>query len=90
MARSKGKTGKGDRHAPRRVDAKPVASKASTIGVQVFDPTGKFLGNIEFPEQPANVTFGGKDRKTLYVTARFSLYAVPMEASGHIFPAGGK
>ena len=58
--------------------------------MQVFDPNGKFLGAIAFPEQPANVKFGGKDMKTLYVTARTSLYTVPMEATGHVFPAGGK
>ena len=56
--------------------------------MQVFSPAGKLLGIIEFPEQPANCDFGGKDNKTLYVTARTSLYAVPMEATGHVFPAG--
>lgn len=58
----------------------------SALGLQVFDPQGKQLGIIRFPEQPANVTFGGKDYKTLYVTARTSLYAVDMEVKGHVFP----
>jgi gluconolactonase len=58
----------------------------SRLGLQVFDPQGKLLGVIEFPEQPANATFGGKDNKTLYVTARTSLYSVEMEAQGHQFP----
>ena len=57
----------------------------SRIGVQVWSPAGKFLGNIEFPEQPANVTFGGKDRKTLYATCRTGFYSVPMQAQGHVF-----
>jgi gluconolactonase len=60
----------------------------SGLGLQVFDPQGKLLGILEFPEQPANVTFGGPDRRTLYVTARTSLYAAEMEAQGHAF--GGK
>lgn len=60
----------------------------SRLGVQVFDPNGKHLGTIEFPEQPANCDFGGADMKTLYVTARTSLYAVKMEAVGHRFAAG--
>jgi gluconolactonase len=72
------------------MDSKGNLYITSTIGIRVFDPSGKFLGAIAFPEQPANVKFGGKDMKTLYVTARTSLYAVPMEAVGHIFPAGGK
>jgi gluconolactonase len=54
----------------------------------VFDPEGKHLGTITFPEQPANCDFGGPDMKTLYVTARTSLYAVKMEAQGHVFAQG--
>jgi gluconolactonase len=72
------------------IDSKGNLYITSQLGVQVFDPAGKFLGTIAFSEQPANVTFGGPDRKTLYVTARTSLYTVPMEATGHLFPAGAK
>jgi gluconolactonase len=72
------------------IDTKGNLYITSTIGIQVFDPAGKFLGAIAFPEQPANVAFGGKDMKTLFVTARTSLYSTPMEATGHVFPAGGK
>jgi gluconolactonase len=70
------------------IDTKGNLYVTSQIGVQVFDPEGKFLGNIAFPEQPANVKFGGPDMKTLHVTARTSLYTVRMEATGHAFPAG--
>jgi gluconolactonase len=62
----------------------------SKLGIQVVTPGGKLLGIIQTPEQPANVTFGGKDLKTLYVTARTSVYKIPMHAEGHRFPAGGK
>jgi gluconolactonase len=70
------------------IDSKGNLYITSALGIQVFSPDGKALGILEFPEQPANCTFGGKDNKTLYVTARTSLYAVPMEATGHQFPAG--
>ena len=63
---------------------------ATALGLQVFSAEGKLLGIIEFPEPPANATFGGKDRKTLYVTARTSLYTAPMAAVGHAFPGGKK
>jgi gluconolactonase len=43
------------------------------------------LGVIEVPEQPSNCTFGGADGKTLYVTARTSLYSFPMHVKGHWF-----
>ena len=62
----------------------------SKLGLQVFSADGKPLGIIETPEQPANVTFGGKDLKTLYVTARTSVYKIPMDIGGHRFPAGAK
>jgi gluconolactonase len=53
------------------------------LGVQIFSPAGEALGVIEFPEQPSNCTFGGADGKTLFVTARSSLYSVPMKVKGH-------
>lgn len=68
------------------VDTKGNLYITSGLGLQVFNPAGKLLGIIEFPEQPANVTFGGPDRKRLYVTARTSLYSAPMKSTGHAFP----
>ncbi|MCA9059689.1 MAG: SMP-30/gluconolactonase/LRE family protein, partial [Planctomycetaceae bacterium] len=62
----------------------------SARGIQVFSPDGKTLGILEFPEQPANVTFGGPGNHTLYVTARTSLYALETEATGHRFPGPKK
>ncbi|MBI3464122.1 MAG: SMP-30/gluconolactonase/LRE family protein, partial [Planctomycetes bacterium] len=40
------------------------------------------IETIAVPESPANMTFGGKDHKTLFITARTSLYAVPMSVKG--------
>ncbi len=70
------------------IDSKGNVYITSALGLQVFNPQGNLLGIIEFPEQPANCTFGGKDLKTLYATARTSVYSVPMEVTGHMFPAG--
>lgn len=67
------------------IDTKGNLYITSALGLQVFSPDGSLLGIIAFPEQPANVTFGGTDMRTLYVTARTSLYTVPMEATGHRF-----
>ncbi|CAN5608088.1 SMP-30/gluconolactonase/LRE family protein [soil metagenome] len=53
--------------------------------LQVVDPQGKTLGLIPVPENPANCAFGGPDNQTLFITARTSLYAAPMEATGHRF-----
>ena len=57
----------------------------SALGVQVFSPNGKLLGIIEVPEHPANVTFGGRDNKTLFITARTGLYKCEMKVAGHQF-----
>jgi gluconolactonase len=51
-------------------------------GVQVFGPDGKKITSIEVPEPPANVCFGGKDHRTLFITARKGLYAVGMNVRG--------
>ncbi len=75
-------TGSGD---GATIDSKGNLYIATALGLQVFDPAGKLLGVIALPEQPANVCFGGLDAKTLYVTARTSLYSIPMEATGHLF-----
>jgi gluconolactonase len=58
-------------------------------GVQVFSPEGEKIGTIEVPEQPANACFGGDGYKTLFITARTSLYAVPMKVAG-AKPKGAK
>ena len=57
----------------------------TSLGVQVISPGGERLGIIEFPEHPANVTFGGRKLDTLYVTARTGLYRAKMNSRGHRF-----
>lgn len=57
----------------------------SGIGVQIFDPQGNLLHTIAVPEVPANVTFGGEDYKTLYITARKGLYRCTMPVAGYKF-----
>jgi gluconolactonase len=54
----------------------------SSRTVQVFDKTGKKIQDIQAPEAPANMCFGGKDMKTLFITARTGLYAIKMQVKG--------
>ncbi len=52
-------------------------------GVTVFDPAGKQIEHIEVAEPwTANVCFGGKDRKTLFITASKSIYGLKMLVNG--------
>jgi gluconolactonase len=52
-------------------------------GVTIFDKTGKQIQNIPIPEPwTANVTFGGKDRDLLFITASKKVYGVKMRVKG--------
>jgi gluconolactonase len=51
-------------------------------GVWIFDPQGNHLGTIEPPEIPANCHWGDADARTLYITARTSLYRVRLGLPG--------
>jgi len=51
-------------------------------GVRIFEPSGTEIGTIEVADKPSNCAFGGADRKTLYVTAGATLYAVDLEVPG--------
>ena len=44
--------------------------------VYVYDPAGKLTDTIEVPERPIQLVFGGTDRRTLFITARTSLYSL--------------
>ena len=50
--------------------------------VPVYNKEGQKIQTIKVPEAPANVTFGGKDKQTLYITARTSLYSIKMRVKG--------
>ena len=45
-------------------------------GVQVFSPDGRLIARILLPESAANLAFGGPQGRTLFMTARTSLYAI--------------
>ena len=51
-------------------------------GIAVYSKAGKFIRMIEFPETPANCAFGDADLRTLYVTARTSVYRVRIPDRG--------
>ena len=52
-------------------------------GVTIFDKTGKQIDHIDVNEKwTGNLSFGGKDRKTLFITASTSLYSIRMNVKG--------
>jgi gluconolactonase len=51
-------------------------------GIWVISPDGRRLGTIAVPELTANCTFGGPDRRDLYITASRSVYRIRLNARG--------
>lgn len=51
-------------------------------GLWVLSPEGKHLGTLKLPELAANFAFGDADGKTLYLTARTSVYRVRLGVAG--------
>lgn len=52
-------------------------------GVMIYDSNGKLIQTIDVPEPwTANVAFGGKKHKTLFITASKSLYSIEMRVKG--------
>src|SRR5579883_2981405 len=50
--------------------------------VYVYGPKGDLLGQIDVPERPTGVIFGGRERDILYILTRGSLYAVKAKVPG--------
>jgi gluconolactonase len=65
-----------------KVDERGNLYTTGPAGIWVVAPDGKHLGILTFPEAPANLAFGDADGKTLYVTARTSLYRIRLKVAG--------
>jgi len=72
--------------APEGSDGMTVDNEGNiyltTSAVSIYNRQGQKVQTIDIPERPSNVAFGGKDRKTLFVTARKSLYSVRTRVKG--------
>ena len=83
-----GKIGKGERIAitpspdGMTVDTEGRLYVTGLGGIYVLTSEGKWIGLIGVAEQPSNCTFGGKDMRTLFITARTGLYSIDTEAHG--------
>jgi len=78
----KGSLGPRSRADGMAIDAMGRLYVSTAAGIQVVDRGGTHLGIIRLPSVARNVAFGGKGRRTLYLTALESLYRVQMLAEG--------
>jgi gluconolactonase len=69
-----------------KVDAQGRVYCTGPGGTWVFAPDGTRLGIIRTPEVPANLAFGGPDLRTLFLTARTSIYALRVTTPGQPHP----
>ena len=64
------------------VDEKGNLYVATYKGVQIFGPEGEFVGIINLPDYPVNLTFAGEQMKTLYVTSHDKIYSIGTKVKG--------
>ena len=72
--------------APHGSDGMTIDNRGNiylTMGkVWVYSPEGELIREIDLPEHPANICFGGKNRDILFITARSSVYTLKMNVVG--------
>jgi sugar lactone lactonase YvrE len=47
----------------------------------IYNPAGKLIGQIDVPERPIDIVFGGADHRTLFILAHHALFAVTVKNS---------
>ncbi len=73
-------------YAPHGSDGMTIDNEGNiylTYGkVWVYNPKGELIEEIDFPESPSNICFGGEKRDILFVTARKGVYTLKMNVKG--------
>jgi gluconolactonase len=65
-----------------KVDVQGNVYCTGPAGIHVFDPAGQYLGRLKVPEHCANMAWGDADWKTMYITARTSVYRMRLSIPG--------
>jgi len=65
-----------------KVDIKGNIYCSGSGGIWIFSPTGKLIDKIAVPQAVTNLAWGGKDYKTLYITARQAVYRIDLNIPG--------
>ena len=55
-------------------------------GLWVYAPSGDLIGKLDVPEPVANLAWGGRDFRTLFITASRSVYAVETKVGPRLEP----
>ncbi|MEX3958556.1 SMP-30/gluconolactonase/LRE family protein [Trinickia sp. EG282A] len=65
-----------------RIDEQGNVWTSALDGVHCYSPAGELLGKILIPDVVANLTFGGRLRNRLFITANSSLYSLCVAVRG--------
>lgn len=66
---------------------------ATTLGVQIFDPTGRLCGVVPGPQGSAGITscaLAGPGRGFLYITAKDKIFRRKVQAVGVVYAQAPK
>ena len=69
-----------------RVEFEAANTSSASKRKRFFAPDGRKLGEVATPEAAANLAWGGDDWRTLFFTARTSVYAVRTRIGPHAEP----
>jgi gluconolactonase len=65
-----------------KVDVRGNVYCTGPAGIHVLDPAGSYLGRLLVPEHSANMAWGDPDWKSMYITARGSVYRMRLNIPG--------
>jgi gluconolactonase len=65
-----------------KVDVEGNVYCTGPAGIHVWEPSGRFQGRFHVPQSVANMGWGDDDWKTMYITARSSVYRVRLGIAG--------
>jgi len=68
------------------IDEKGNIYVATNEGLQIFDPSGTFIGIVHFPIKPISAEFGGDDMTTIYCTCATHIYKIRTNVKGLEYP----
>ncbi|MFC1538851.1 SMP-30/gluconolactonase/LRE family protein [Candidatus Latescibacterota bacterium] len=68
------------------IDALGNIYVATNMGLQIFNPSGEFIGNIHTPVFPVSCCFGGENFDTIYMTSWDKIYAIKTNVKGLEYP----
>jgi gluconolactonase len=59
---------------------------ATNMGLQIFAPSGDYIGTVNVPIRPVSAVFGGDDNQTIFMTCATRIYKIRTNVKGLDYP----